>query len=100
MSTTYKTEAKFLRIATAFLETVGAVVIREAYATRTGTPDLICCYMGRFIAFELKDDIGRPSTAQLSFIERIKKAGGRAVVANCLLQLSIPLSEILQECGE
>lgn len=46
----------------------------------TGTPDILCCLCGRFIAFELKNDKGVPSKLQVYNIDKIKKAGGEAWV--------------------
>ncbi|MEG1882027.1 MAG: VRR-NUC domain-containing protein [Clostridia bacterium] len=45
-----------------------------------GIPDLICCYKGKFIAFEVKTDIGKTTVLQQITIKRILKAGGYAVV--------------------
>lgn len=100
MSTAFKTEAEFLRVATAFLETAGALVIRQAYATKKGISDLICCYKGRFLALELKDDTGAPSQQQKKFISDVLGHEGRAAVVDHLLQISMLLTETLQECGE
>lgn len=100
MTTTFKTEAEFLRIVTAFLETAGALVVRQAYATKNGVSDLICCYRGRFLAFELKDDEGTPSPQQLRFIEKVVKNEGQGLVVDHLLQVSIVLANILKDFGE
>ncbi|MEG1806473.1 MAG: VRR-NUC domain-containing protein [Clostridia bacterium] len=45
-----------------------------------GIPDIICCYKGKFIAFEVKTDIGKTTVLQQITIKRILKAGGYAVV--------------------
>lgn len=45
-----------------------------------GIPDLICCYNGRFLAFEVKVDNNKASELQLAKILQINNAGGVAVV--------------------
>jgi hypothetical protein len=42
-----------------------------------GIPDIIGCYHGRFIAFEVKRDAtGRPTKLQAYTMQKIKEAGG------------------------
>ena len=45
---------------------------------RSGIPDIIGCYHGRFFALELKAEKGRPSELQLYNIKKINEAGGYA----------------------
>ena len=47
---------------------------------QAGIPDLLICVNGYFVAVEIKGDRGKPSDLQLYNIERIKKAGGIAMV--------------------
>lgn len=47
---------------------------------RAGIPDLIICLKGKFIAIELKNEIGKPTALQLHNIEQIKKSGGQAYI--------------------
>ena len=53
---------------------------------RIGTPDVLACVppIGVFLAIELKAEGGRLDPAQTSELERIRAAGGIAVVARCL----------------
>lgn len=46
----------------------------------SGIPDLIVCYRGRFIAFEVKSDKGKTTVLQEITIRKIIKAGGYAMV--------------------
>ena len=50
----------------------------------SGVPDIIMCINGHFVAVELKrpDGKGRVSDVQIAQIERIRRAGGTAVVVN------------------
>ena len=66
-----------------YLKSVGAYTIKVAAATKSGVPDIICCYKGRFIAIEVK----RPETKtnvsplQVANITMIINAQGRALIA-------------------
>ena len=41
-------------------------------------PDIICCYCGRFVAFEVKTETGKLTKLQEATIRKIKKAKGQA----------------------
>ena len=45
-----------------------------------GIPDIIACVDGRFYAFEVKTETGKPTKLQEATIRKIIKAGGTAVV--------------------
>lgn len=45
-----------------------------------GIPDIICCHDGRFYAFEVKTQTGRPTALQEATIRKIRAAGGTALV--------------------
>jgi Holliday junction resolvase len=48
----------------------------------SGVPDIICCYNGRFIAFECKAGANKPTDLQQKNIDAINAAGGEAYVIN------------------
>ena len=48
-----------------------------AYGT-AGIPDIICCYKGKFVAFEVKTPRGKLSKLQEIIIQKIKNANGIA----------------------
>lgn len=50
------------------------------YST-AGTPDILACVNGYFLAIEVKAPEGKPSELQLAKIDQIRKAGGFAFVA-------------------
>lgn len=52
----------------------------NAYSTN-GTPDVLACVNGYFLAIEVKAPNGKPSELQIEKIEQIRKAGGFAYVA-------------------
>ena len=43
-----------------------------------GIPDIICCYCGRFVAFEVKTETGKLTKLQETTIRKIKEAKGQA----------------------
>lgn len=47
---------------------------------REGIPDLLVCCNGYFLGIELKNETGNPSKLQLWNIEKIRAAGGIALV--------------------
>lgn len=51
------------------------------YYSENGTPDILACCKGYFLAIEVKAQNGKPSELQLAKINDIRKAGGFAYVA-------------------
>lgn len=51
----------------------------NAYSTN-GTPDILACVNGYFLAIEVKAPEGKPTELQLAKIDQIRKAGGFAYV--------------------
>lgn len=47
---------------------------------QSGTPDLICCINGQFVAIEVKSNKGVPTKLQDKRIDEIRSAGGVAMV--------------------
>ena len=48
-----------------------------AYGT-AGIPDIICCYNGKFVAFEVKTPRGKLSKLQEIILQKIQNANGIA----------------------
>ena len=48
--------------------------------TKRGIPDLLCCVNGYFVAIEVKAENGKPSELQYYHCEKIRKAGGIALI--------------------
>lgn len=49
---------------------------------RSGVPDIIACYKGKFLAIECKAGDNKPTLLQLRNIEDIKRNQGLAIVIN------------------
>ena len=67
---------------------------------RSGVPDIVACVDGVFLAIECKAGKGKPTALQVRELERIRIAGGVAVVVNELnLDMLPPLLERLGAQG-
>lgn len=67
-----------------------------------GLPDLICCYRGLFVAFEVKTPVGRLSQRQRYVLRVIQDRGGIAAVPRSVRDASDVLDRIdasLGMCG-
>lgn len=74
--------------------------IRKIHGNRftAGIPDLVCCEMGKFFAFEVKAP-GRPckgSALQEAEIDKIRQADGYALVVNTVEQVIDTLDAALE----
>ena len=65
-----------------YLKSIGAYFIKTHgdRFSRIGTPDIIACINGKFVAVEVKGEKGKPSDLQLYHIEQIRKAGGYGII--------------------
>ena len=65
-----------------YLKSIGAYFIKTHgdRFSRVGTPDIIACVNGHFVAVEVKAANGTPSDLQLHHIQQINNAGGYAVI--------------------
>lgn len=66
-------------------------------ATRKGTPDILCCYRGLFLAIEVKTQKGRLSPEQRELIQSIENTGGQALVARSIEDVENFFSDIDQK---
>ena len=53
-------------------------------ANKRGTPDILAVIAGRFVAIEVKAPGGRVSKLQVAQLKRIEAAGGIAILAESL----------------
>lgn len=75
-------EKKFELKVRKFLEEQGCWVLKtwSNGTQRTGVPDLLVCCCGVFLGIEIKAERGKPTPLQLWNIDKIKEAGGLAMV--------------------
>ena len=52
-----------------------------------GIPDIITCIKGKFVAFEVKTEIGKTTALQDATIRKINAAGGTAVVVRSVAEV-------------
>ena len=91
-------EAAFQKEAKELIESMGGYTIKihvSAYQPQ-GDPDLVCCYLGRFVAFELKIDGNKPSALQEIKMSQIRLAGGIAKPVYTLKEIEETLYEIFR----
>lgn len=71
-------EADFSKKVVSFLESVGAVVNVNTATIfdRVGRADVEACYLGYYIALELKVGNYQPDPLQISYLEKIRISGG------------------------
>ena len=77
---------------------MGGYVIKihvSAYESQ-GEPDLVCCYLGQFVAFELKVKGNKPTKLQKFKIEKIIQAGGVAKTVYSIEEIQEVLHEIFR----
>lgn len=67
-----------------YLKSKKIYIIKTIVTNRNGIPDIICCYKGRFIGFEVKTEKKKPTELQNLNIKLIWEAGGEAYVVRCL----------------
>ena len=97
-------ESAFQKEAIKLIESMGGYPIKvhvSAFQSQ-GEPDLVCCFKGRFVAFELKIEDNKPSALQLEKIEDIKRAGGIALPVWSINEIKEILYELsrIQQGGE
>ena len=76
------TETQFKTLVQRYLDTINAYHVKQHgnRFTRSGVPDILICYKGKFIGLELKVDKNKPSELQKYHIDKIKNAGGIGLV--------------------
>ena len=70
--------------------------VKIILCNKKGTPDLIICYKGLFVAIEVKrpDGKGNKSKWQRYRIKEVRKAGGLAFFAKSLNKVKFKLSKL------
>ena len=97
-----KSEATIQALILKFMRTLGPAcwVIKAAVCNERGVPDILCCYRGRFVGFEVKTAKGRISGPQRVQNERIRRACGRAVVVRSVADVQAVLKHIDREVDD
>lgn len=86
-------ESDIVRAILKYLKTVPDCFCWKEHGGMYGTagiPDIICCYRGKFVAFE-----GKTTALQESVINKIQKCGGRAAVVRSVNDVKAVLEEMV-----
>jgi Holliday junction resolvase len=77
-------EKKVKKQLTAQLKALGAYYFYPATGGygKSGVPDVICCYKGRFFGFECKAGKNKPTALQELNLNEIRAAGGFAIIVD------------------
>lgn len=73
-----------------YLQTIDKIFFWKEHGGQFGTagiPDLIVCYKGKFIAFEVKRPGGKPTLLQKITLNKIEKAKGIAKIVTSVEQV-------------
>lgn len=92
-------ESKFKKEIKKFLKTIGAyyaMIPGGAYGTN-GSPDMVVCYKGTFIAIEGKAGDGVQSEWQALRQRQIERAGGIYIIARDVSDVSDIISSLEKE---
>ena len=75
-------EAQFSREVVKYLKEKGALVnVNTANMfDRVGRSDVECCYKGFFIALELKVGSYKPDPLQITYLQKVREAGGFGLI--------------------
>lgn len=91
-------ESDIVRAILKYLKTVPDCFFWKEHGGMYGTagiPDIICCYRGKFMAFEVKTEKGRTTALQESVINKIQKCGGKTAVVRSVDEVRILLEEMV-----
>lgn len=90
-------EADLLKVITIYLPHLDeCCIIRQEAIHRIGIPDIVCCYKGRFVAIELKDDEGVQSELQKKWQREIEAAKGIYILADSVNPICDTFMQIAQ----
>lgn len=81
-------ESQFSREVTTYLESKGAIVNNQTGGmfSKVGVSDLLVCYKGYFIALELKVGNYTADKLQISYLQKVRDAGGFGLILRDTLQ--------------
>ncbi len=91
-------ESDIVRAILKYLKTVPECFCWKEHGGMYGTagiPDIICCYCGNFVAFEVKTEKGKTTALQESVINKIQKCGGKAVIVRSVNDVKAVLEEMV-----
>jgi len=88
-------ESRIQRDIFEYLNIIGAYTIKGDANSKIGTPDILACLNGYFVAIEIKKPTKKPRLNQLKQMQQIKKAKGIAFYATSVKDVIAYLKEIV-----
>ena len=84
-----------------YLDSMGCWTVKTISCNKNGVCDILCCYRGRFVAFEVKRQgkLREVSKIQQYQINKINEAGGSAHAVDSLEKV-VTIVETLSNTGE
>jgi len=71
-----------------WLKQRGHYAVKTTGVSVAGTPDIITCVGGRFVAIELKAECNLPTPLQLHHLRRVANSGGLAFVCRSVADVA------------
>ena len=93
-------EKDLIKTITNYLKTIPDCFYWKEHGGQYGTagiPDIIVCYRGKFIAFEVKADKNKPTVLQAITIKQILRAGGYALVVRSVEEVKKVMHALRKE---
>ena len=95
-------ETQFSKEVVKYLKEKGALVNVNTATMfdRVGRSDVECCYKGFFIALELKVGSYQPDPLQISYLQKVREAGGFGLILRDTLHELMVLLHCIDNCVE
>ena len=95
-------EAQFSKQVVQYLKEKGALVnVNTANMfDKVGRSDVECCYKGYFIALELKVGSYQPDPLQISYLQKVREAGGFGLILRDNIHELMVLVHCIDNCVE
>ena len=90
-------EADIVKAIQSYLKTLKDCFFWKEHGGMSGTagiPDIICCYRGKFVSFEVKTESGKTTPLQESAIRKIQACGGIAVVVRSVDEVKSVIAKL------
>lgn len=82
-----------------YLTSIGAYHVKTTGVRIAGTPDILACYRGRFIAIEVKRPGNEKGITKLQEkrLKEVVKAGGVSIIATDVQQVKDLIAKLFEE---
>jgi Holliday junction resolvase len=77
-----------------FVEAKGGYVVKIVSSSKAGKADLIVCYLGLFIAIEMKKPGEDPEPLQIYNQKKVRKSGGISIIGRSVGDVKLLLDSL------